>query len=166
MGNCCSVEGAIDHWIYVKTGDRKGAGTDANCRAILYDDKGNQSQEINIDCYFKSDFERGKTDVIQCPPLGHKFGNITHIEIWRDNPDVWPNWFCEVIVVNDRRSDKCFYFPVLRWMRSGVRYKIEQFNTVLPQYDPNHEQRRLELEEKREVYEYGIKAEDMPVQVS
>ena len=148
MGNCCAVEGAIDHWIYVKTGDRKGAGTDANVRCILYDDKGNQSEEIKLDCYFKNDFERGKTDIFQAPPLGYDFGSVVRIELWRDN-EGYPNWFCEVVVVNDRRTDKSAYFPVLRWLQSGVRYKIEQYDTCIPQASSFVEQRQWELEQKR-----------------
>ena len=164
MGNCCVVEGAVDHWIYVKTGDRKGSGTDANLRCILYDNKGHQSPVIDLDCYFKSDFERGKTDVFQAAGL-HEFGDIDRIELWRDNPGVDPDWFCEVIVVNDRRTEKCFYFPVQRWMRPELRYKIQQFDTILPQFDPNRDQRHAELEDRRGLYQYGQTAPDLPVQV-
>ena len=166
MGNCCTVEGAIDHWVYIKTGDRKGAGTDANVRAILHDDRGNKTDELKLDCYFKNEFERGKTDVIQCPPLGHDFGNIVRIEIWKDNPGVYPNWFCELLVVNDRRVDKCYYFPILRWLRSDVSYTFEQFDTMLPQYDPNQQQRIAEMEEKRAMYLFTQSSSGMPVQVN
>ena len=165
MGNCCIVEGAIDHWIYVKSGDKKGSVVDVNLRAILYDDKGNQSQEIHLDCYLRNDFERGKTDVIQCPALGHNFGQVVMVELWRDDPGMAPNWFCELVVVNDRRVDKCFYFPVLRWMRPQQRYKIEEFDTKLPQFDQNYEQRAEELKARRRDYQFGQQAPGMPVQV-
>ena len=166
MGNCCDVEGAIDHWIYVKTGDRKGAGTDVNCHAILHDEKGNKTQELSLCCYFKNDYERGKTDIVQCPSLGKSFGRVVRVELWRDDPGVYPNWFCELIVVNDRRVDKCYYFPVLRWLRSNRRYKFEQYDTLLPQYDPNHQQRQAELDEKRLEYTLIQREPELPVQVS
>lgn len=65
MGNCCEVEGAVDHWVYVQTGDRKNKLTDVNVKVILYDITGNKSPEINLPIRFKSDWERGKTDVFQ-----------------------------------------------------------------------------------------------------
>ncbi len=165
MGNqCCVVEGAIDHWIYIKTGDCKGSGpTDAKVRLLLFDERGNQSPEIALDCYFKSDFQRGNSEVFQAPPLGG-FGEIVRIEMWKDGP---PNtdWYCETIMVNDRRSDRCAYFPVHRWVQPNLRYKITAFDTLLPQFDPNKDQRDAELREKRELYQYGQTAPDLPVQV-
>lgn len=166
MGNCCQVEGAIHHWIYIKTGDRKGAGTDAKVRAVLHDNKGNKSPELTLDCYFRNEFERGKTDVLQCPPLGKDFGPVVRMEVWRDDPGVNPNWFCELIVINDRRVDKCYYFPVLRWLRSNIKYNFEQFDTLLPQYDPNQEQRAVELQEKQVEYAFTQRGVDFPIQVN
>ncbi len=164
MGNCCSVEGAIDHWIYVKTGDRKGAGTDANIKIVLYDDKGAKSPEITLDCRFRNDFERGQTDTFQAPPLTN-LGNIILIELWRDNAGIAPNWYCEVVVVNDASADKCYYFPVQRWVKAETHYMIPAFDTSLPQDDRYPEQRRVELEYKRKIYQYEQKAPDLPQQV-
>ena len=165
MGNCCTVKGAVDHWVYVKTGDRKGVGTDAHVRVILYDSDNHKSPEIQLNCYFNSDFQRGKTDVFQAPSL-QEFGDITHIEVWREKDDQEADWYCEVVVVNDRRSDKCFYFPLQRWVKPNHRYKLQEFDTVLPQLDLNREERQKELEEKRMLYMYGQTAPDLPVQVS
>ena len=165
MGNCCGVEGAIDHWVYVKTGDRKGNNTDVNLRAILHDVKGNQSEVINLDCRFNNDFEKSKPHVIQAPSLGHDFSDVVLIELWRDNPGVPADWFCEVIVVNDRRTNRNYYFPVQRWLKPLERYKLQVYDTLLPQLDPNKDQRDKELSELRLVYNYGTKAADLPVQV-
>ncbi len=65
MGNCCSVEGQVDHWIYVKIGDRKAPGTDARLKVIVHDSKGNTSKEQTLNCVYKSQFERGGTEVFQ-----------------------------------------------------------------------------------------------------
>ena len=165
MGNCCEVEGAIDHWIYVKTGDRKGAGTDANARIILVDEHGTRTDDIHLDCFFRPDFERGSDDVFQAPSLGPDFGDVVDVELWRDNAGGKPDWFCEVIIVNDRRSQRSFYFPVHRWLKSDLRYKIPAYGTSLPQTDPTGLQRRQELEAKRVDYAYHQKAPGMPIQV-
>ncbi|KAK2188581.1 hypothetical protein NP493_128g05087 [Ridgeia piscesae] len=164
MGNCCSVEGAIDHWIYVKTGDRKGSGTDANVRAILYDNAGHESPVINLDCYFQNDYERGKTEVFQAPPL-KDFGAVAKVEVWRDNTDVRADWFCEVVVVNDRRTDRWFYFPLQRWMVPQRRYVVCAYDTALPQLDENRRLREKDLEERRMLYQYAQRAPDLPVQI-
>jgi hypothetical protein len=65
MGNCCVVKGAVDHWIYVKVGDRKLPSTDAQLRVIAYDIKGRQSPEIRINCPDKRDFERSTNEVFE-----------------------------------------------------------------------------------------------------
>lgn len=163
MGNCCVVEGAIDHWVYVKTGDRKSSNTNVILRAILHDVNGNQSPIINLDCLFNSDFEKNKPHVFQAPSLGD-FSDVVLIEFWREN-DGPPDWFCEVIIVNDRRTERNFYFPVQRWVKPRLRYKMQVYDTLLPQLDPNKDQRDGELAELREAYRYGQKADDLPVQV-
>ena len=165
MGNLCSVKGAIDHWIYVQTGDRKNNGSDANIKVILYDDRGQKSPEIALDCQFRNDFERGQTDTFQCPPLEH-LGELVQIELWRDNEGVSPNWFCNVIVVNDTRTERSFYFPVQKWVKPGYHYMIPQYDTSTPANDPFAEQRQELLEEKRKVYQYAQLAHGLPAQVS
>lgn len=165
MGNLCSVKGAIDHWIYIKTGDRKGAGSDANIKIILYDDRGQKSPEIALDCQFRNDFERGQTDTFQCPTLSH-MGDVVQIEVWRDNAGISADWFCDVIVVNDTATERCFYFPVQRWLDQGYHYMIPQYDTCTLSEDPYPEQRKELLETKRKLYQYAQKESGLPVQVN
>jgi len=65
MGNCCVVEGAVDHWIYVKIGDRKQPLSDAKLRVIVEDSTGKQSSIIKLDCSAKNEFERGSQEVFE-----------------------------------------------------------------------------------------------------
>lgn len=164
MGNCFVGEVAVDHWVYIQTGDRKGSDTDNNVRAILYDDKGNQSPVMHLDCLFRGDFEKGKTDVFEAPPLGSKFGKVVRIELWRENT-MGADWFCQEVVVNDKRVEKCFYFPVLKWVQPDRRYTLQANDVILPQLDPNREERDKELQEKRQLYQYGQIAAEFPVRV-
>ena len=170
MGNCCTVEGAIDHWIYVKTGDHKDPKTNVKLYTVLYDKKGNRSPEIPLILSFPNEFERGYSEVFQAPPLGTGFDDVDRIELWREvATDVQApvqDWYCEVIIINDRRFDRWFHFPVQRWVKPNHRYKVMLYDCLLPQFDPNTDQRQSELEEKREVYQYGQTAIDLPVQVS
>jgi len=65
MGNCCAVEGAVDHWIYVKVGDRKPPMSDARLRVIVEDVDGKQSPPLKLDCVSKNQFERGSQEVFE-----------------------------------------------------------------------------------------------------
>lgn len=47
--------------IHVTTGDRKGAGTDANVWIILHDEKGQSTDTIKLGHTFRNDNERGAT---------------------------------------------------------------------------------------------------------
>ena len=166
MGNCCSDVGVpSDHWIYVRTGDRKGAGTDANVRLILHDKNGHASPEIKLDCVFRNDFERGNTDVFRAPELSKDFVELEKIEIWRDNAGVSPDWYCDLIVINDRRNDVYYYFPINRWVQPSVHYVITNYDTSLPQLDLCAEEREVSLQEKRKFYQYDQRAPGLPVQV-
>lgn len=166
MGNCCVVEGAVDNWIYVKSGDRKGSCSDASLRLLVQDVRGKQSQLIKQELRFKNDFERGQTDVFDAPNLAG-FLELARVELWREGAGSGQaDWFCEAIVVNNRSTEKCFYFPVLRWLQPNLHYKIEQFDTSLPQFDPNKEQRDKEMAAIQEIYQYGQSGPDLPVQVS
>ncbi len=164
MGNLCSVEGAIDHWLYIKTGDRKSGCNNVTIKVILYDVKGGKSPEIALSCNFNNDFERGQTDTFQCPPLGN-MGDMNVIEFWLSDHDTVSDWFLESVMVNDARKEKCFYFPVHRWIRPEKHYMITSGDTSLPQNDPYPEQRSSELKEKRALYQYSQQAPDLPVQV-
>ena len=52
-----------------------------------------------------------------------------------------------------------------RWLRPGQKLIVELNDSLLPQNDPNSEQRNNELEHLREMYQYGQSAPDLPVQV-
>ena len=65
MGNCCEVHGAVDHWVYIKVGDRKLPPTDARLRLIAHDVTGRSSGEIKMDIGVKSKFERGTNEVFE-----------------------------------------------------------------------------------------------------
>lgn len=171
MGNCCEVQGAVDHWIYIKIGDRKPPLTDAHLRVIVQDIKNRRSPEIRIDCMYKSQFERGGQDIFEAPEL-IGYDDITEIELWRDGDSgddlAAADLYIEAIIVNDRYTEKWFYFPVGRWLApdSTTRYKIAEFDTrIVRPDDPWKEQRDRELTAKREIYQYGQTAPDLPVQV-
>ena len=167
MGNSCSGL-PPDCEIIVKTGDVKGAGTDANVYCALYNEDKTRSRDLNLDCKWKNDFEKGSVDhfKVHCglPP-----GPLHRIEIWRDKCGIGDDWYAEWIKVkklNPANTEEAVYiFPCNRWMKSERRLNLTQYDCVLPQFDENSEQRKQELEDKRDLYRLSRKAPGIPKQV-
>ncbi|KAK6172838.1 hypothetical protein SNE40_016418 [Patella caerulea] len=166
MGACFSRIRS-DYVVYVRTGDRRNAGTDANVTIILHDDVGHSTGEITLDNFLRNDFERGKQDKFDVPRSKLRpLGKITKIEFWRDDAGIGSDWYVERILVENRLTNDIFVFPIFRWIKAGYHYMIKHLDTSLPQSDDYHEQRKMELEDKRKIYKYAQKAPGMPVQIS
>ncbi|KAL9968315.1 hypothetical protein ACROYT_G026674 [Oculina patagonica] len=168
MGNSCSGSGlSPDCEIIVKTGDIKGAGTDANVGCALYNEDNTRSRDLNLVCKWRNDFERGSVDhfKVHCglPP-----GPLRKIEIWRDHCGIGDDWYVEWIKVQKlgtlRAPDEVI-FPCHRWVKAERRLILTQYDCVLPQFDENPQQRKQELEDKREVYRLSRKAPGIPKQI-
>ena len=79
-------------------------------------------------------------------------GETMEIELWKDNFGSDVEWFCDLVIVLDLDTGHSIPFPVQRWIRPNIHYRIRAFDTFLPQDDPYPEQRIRELEYKRRVY--------------
>lgn len=166
MGACLGVQNA-QFIIYVKTGDKKNAGTDANVKIKLHDKNGNNTDDLTLDNFFRNDFESGQLDVFPVKSLKTKDfgGHVSRVEFWRDNSGLGADWYVDKIVVENRKTNEIFIFPVFRWIRPDYHYLIEHLDTALPQFDPHSDQRKEELEDKREVYQVMQKVPHGPAQV-
>ncbi|XP_064609409.1 lipoxygenase homology domain-containing protein 1-like [Liolophura sinensis] len=166
MGAICTTL-RPDAVIFVRTGDRAMAGTDANIKVILHDDSGKQSKEIMLDNYFKNDFETGSLCKFKIR-LGHDealLGPAKMIEFWRDTSGLCSGWYVDYISVKQRGLDTPPRdFPVFRWVKPGYRYKIELYDTALPQDDKHKNQRQGEIQDKQKLYQLSLKAPGMPAQ--
>lgn len=150
--------------ITVKTGDRKKAGTDADIRIMLYDDLGQQTAAIELDNRFRDDFERGQTDVFTVTdPMDVR--HVFKIELWRDSKGFFDDWFVDVLTVRNLSYPEVFTFPLYRWIKAHYHYNILHMDTFLPQADPNYDQRRMEIEDKRKVYKLKQKVRGLVAQV-
>ncbi|ESP02741.1 hypothetical protein LOTGIDRAFT_224684 [Lottia gigantea] len=166
MGSGCSQPDS-DYIIYVVTGDKKNSGTDAKVKIILHDENEQQSEEIKLDNKWSDDFESGKEDVFHVP---HKqsamlHGSISKIEFWRDDDGIRSDWFVNIISVKCCKSKEIYIFPVFKWIKALQHYRIIHLDTSLPQLDEHWKQRQFEMEEIKDVYEYGQKQPGMPVQI-
>ncbi|KAL5011283.1 hypothetical protein ScPMuIL_009834 [Solemya velum] len=153
-----------DFIVYVKTGDRKFAGTDANVRIRLHDESGNVTEEAKLDNFLRNDFERGQTDSFVLKRL-EKLKKIHKIEMWRDNAGFGANWYVDTVEVEDRISRIRYTFPIYRWIKADYHYHIHHLDTSLPQLDPQGYQRRMEVDEKKNVYEFIQRGPGLPSQV-
>lgn len=165
MGNCASL--TPDYEVIVKTGDVKGAGTDANVYCCLVDEDGNRSKEFHLDCRWKNDFEKGNIDKFKLSN-GAALGDLKKIEIWRDETGVGDDWYVEWIRVRrlgqqaDELGDP---FPCNRWVTANRKLILTKYDCMLPQFDDHPEQRKLELAEKQKLYVLCRKAPGCPKQV-
>ena len=166
MGQCLGVSNS-QFVIYVRTGDKKHAGTDANVKIKLHDNNGNNTDDLVLDNFFRNDFESGRTDVFPIKDLKMKNfqGKVIKIEFWRDNAGLGADWYVDKIIVENRKTNDIFIFPVFRWIRPDYHYLIEHLDTSLPQFDPHSDQRKKEINDKREVYQVMQKFPGAPAQV-
>ncbi|KAK3594458.1 hypothetical protein CHS0354_024901 [Potamilus streckersoni] len=164
MGCCFGIQNA-QFVIYVKTGDKKYAGTDANVKIKLHDANGNITEDIVLDNFFRNDFESGQLDVFPIKWLKNFDGKVARIEFWRDSSGIGSDWYVDKILVENRKTNEIYTFPVFRWIKADYHYLIEHLDTSLPQFDSHRDQRAEELRDKRKVYEPTQKAPGCPTQV-
>ncbi|XP_041357698.1 allene oxide synthase-lipoxygenase protein-like [Gigantopelta aegis] len=163
---CCMSGPKSEFLIYVRTGDKKNAGTDANVFIILHDDQGNTTGQITLDNFLRNDFERGRMDTFPVPRSKlSALGKITKIEVWRDDVGFGSDWYVERIMVENKVTNYIFVFPIFRWIKPDYHYMIKHLDTSLPQEDDNSEQRKMELAEKKSLYQFEQKIPGMPAQI-
>lgn len=150
--------------ISVVTGDRKGAGTDANVWLRLHDANGRKSSVITLNHTFKNDHERGETSSFSVKPILN-FGPVSKVEIWRDSFGFGHAWFVDRIEVQELFSGELYQFPFHRWVPADLHFFVSLYDCVLPHADAHQNQRRQELQRKRRIYRYKTWIPDGPTQV-
>lgn len=149
--------------VSVVTGDRHGAGTDANVWMRLHDVDGRKSDIITLNHTFKNDHERGETCSFSVRPI-HNFGTVAKIELWRDSFGFGHAWFVERIEVQEQFSGELYVFPFHRWLPADLHFFVTLYDCVLAHDDPHQEQRRRELQRKRKIYRYKAWIPEGPTQ--
>uniref|UniRef100_A0A8W8HN90 Allene oxide synthase-lipoxygenase protein n=1 Tax=Magallana gigas TaxID=29159 RepID=A0A8W8HN90_MAGGI len=150
--------------IKIKTGDRLGAGTNANVEIVLFDGSGKHTKPAKLDNWFGDDFERGHVDVFTIKD-DTNVPEVAEIKLRRDTAGLFSDWYVDQVEVMNKNTKITSVFPVLRWIRPNVDLFIARHDTFLPQFDPRPQQRNAELQEKRSLYEYEEKIPGLPVQV-
>ncbi|XP_071128944.1 polyunsaturated fatty acid 5-lipoxygenase-like [Mytilus edulis] len=153
----------VSYKISVKTGDKKGAGTDANVYIILYG-KGPQTSKYNLDTFFKNDFEQGSIDDYTVDS-DVNIPEVQRIELWRDNYGLFSNWYLDWIEVTNVESGITSIFPAMKWIKADHHYIFNHIDTCLPQDDPFKQKRMLELQTIKKDYQLQVKVPGLPAQV-
>ncbi|XP_066270460.1 polyunsaturated fatty acid 5-lipoxygenase-like [Branchiostoma lanceolatum] len=155
IGGMDRVNG-IDVLVKTKTGTYHGAGTNGNVYIRLYDDKGRQSRELQLDVWWKDDFEKGSDgeytlkDVKVAAP-------ILQMELWRDGSHPDDDWYCDSVSVqlNPDNNGRTYDFPVHRWIKKNDHVWLIPGDCELPQDDLNPKDRADELLLMKKRYAYG-----------
>ena len=71
--------------LHVVTGDRRGAGTDANVYVIVHDAQGRTTPSLSLNKVFRNDNERGSTTSLDLKEDCGIAGPVVKVEVWRDN---------------------------------------------------------------------------------
>ncbi|KAJ8048940.1 Arachidonate 12-lipoxygenase, 12R-type [Holothuria leucospilota] len=98
-------------------------------------------------------------DFVISVKTGDIFGQGTNnkIEILRMKGIHDDRWFMEVVKVKNRKTGIENVFPVNRWVPSGTRLRIKEFDACLPQFAKDPASREEELQKKRKEYTAAVR---------
>ncbi|XP_022650142.1 allene oxide synthase-lipoxygenase protein-like isoform X2 [Varroa destructor] len=164
--------------LVVKTGDRKGAGTDANIYAFIEDVNGNRNAETKLDNWLRNDHERNSTGFYTVPsePKRNRddkceqseqtaLGKPAFLVLWRDRSGFADDWFVERVELRTRGSKQVLAtWPLHRWIKADKKYRFAVNDCLLPQKDTSISQRLEELRERRGLFEMSQNFEGAPPQ--
>ncbi|CAF0916712.1 unnamed protein product [Rotaria sordida] len=120
--------------ITIYTGNKKGAGTDANVFITLYGNLG-ETGAIMLDSK-KKNFEVGQKDefTIECPSVGE----LNKILIAHNNKGLAAGWFLDRILIEDLSNNHTYEFPCYKWLAKDEDDKqISRF--LFPKKSTNYE---------------------------
>ncbi|XP_077979796.1 polyunsaturated fatty acid 5-lipoxygenase-like [Glandiceps talaboti] len=146
----------------IRTGDVRGSGTNSRIHFIFFNEKDDKIEDITPNKLFYNDFERGHDDdyPVKIPA---NFGPVTKIEVWRDT-SCGNEWYVDYVKVHGGEEGDDSVFPMQRWIDSK-HVVVYRNNSCLPQFAPNPDERRSELDDNRVAYEFATKTVGLPSSV-
>ncbi|KAK3584998.1 hypothetical protein CHS0354_037371 [Potamilus streckersoni] len=104
-----------EYQVYVRTGSRVGASTEAFVKMAIYGDKGRTKDFALTDSSTnKIKFQRGREDKFIL--AAHHVGKIKKIRIGHDRPELRYAWFLEGVTVYDMYDKKIYDFNCNQWL--------------------------------------------------
>ncbi|XP_035174465.1 oxygen-regulated protein 1 isoform X4 [Oxyura jamaicensis] len=109
------AENQTEYTIQVYTGDKRGAGTDANVHIILFGDEDkSEVLQLSQSLEHQDPFERGKVDTFKIKTK--KLGSLHSIEIGHDGKGFGSGWFLEKVEITDASRNSLYCFNCNRWL--------------------------------------------------
>ena len=106
----------VKYKVVVKTGDVRGAGTDANVFAQIFGENGD-SGERKLEAS-GNNFERGHSDTFGIEAVS--LGELKKLRIGHDGTGFGSGWFLEnVIITNEKEEGKSWVFNCGKWLDKG-----------------------------------------------
>jgi hypothetical protein len=106
----------------VKTGDRWGAGTDANVKFQMFGKNGNSKETLLNNA--QDNFERNKEDVFSVESV--HLGELDKIRVTVDGSGLGSDWFLDKITVHSEKDNKDWFFLCGKWFdkKEGLSKEI------------------------------------------
>jgi hypothetical protein len=116
----------VKYRVTVHTGDKRGAGTDANVFIILHGEKGDTGKRKLEGS--GNNFERAKADVFGIEAFD--IGELTKITVGHDGSGFGSGWFLDNVVVRDETlRNKEYKFQCGRWLDKVTANSLSGRNT-------------------------------------
>ncbi|NXM10795.1 LOXH1 protein, partial [Ploceus nigricollis] len=113
------VKNLTEYTIKVYTGDKRGAGTDANVHIILYGNKDKSGVfQLSQSLEHQNPFERGKVDTFKIKTK--ELGSLCSIEIGHDGKGFASGWFLEKVEITDAARNSMHWFNCNRSVDQSI----------------------------------------------
>lgn len=110
-----SLLNTTSYQVSVKTGDVRGAGTDANVFVQIYGEQGDTGKlQLRTAENTKNKFERGRTDQFVLEAVD--IGKVEMLRISHDNKGASAGWFLDSVTVDIPSRGDHVVFPCHRWL--------------------------------------------------
>lgn len=112
-GGAATNTQVVKYKIAVHTGDKRGAGTDANIYIILHGENGDTGKRPLESS--GNNFERGRVDTFGIEAFD--IGDLTKVTIGHDGSGFGSGWFLDNIIIRDETlRNKEYKFQCGRWL--------------------------------------------------
>ncbi|CAF1287745.1 unnamed protein product [Rotaria sordida] len=114
-GNVLSDRQELTYVTHVFTGDKSGAGTDANVFLTIYgasEDTG--ERELRQSKTNRNKFERNQEDVFEIKAAA--LGKLKKIKIRHDDSNIGSAWYLDRVEITDPETNQLYHFVCQKWL--------------------------------------------------
>ncbi len=115
------------------TGDKSGAGTDANVFLTIYGVNGDSGERELRKSDNINKFERNQIDTFKISAI--ELGDLQKIKIGHDNSSLGSDWYLEKVEIFNPNTQRSFLFNCQNWLAKNQG--DGKISRELPAIDPN-----------------------------